>query len=150
MFCGNGVCDPNENCDSCVADCGCSKAQYCAQSGVCRDLLACGDRHCSNEEKTAETCCYDCGCGSGKFCNQYTQKCIAPARITEQEIQAAVEAFAKKYGFQVGKYFVKDSNVEKEAVKDVIVYCKGQTEPNGCGGRIVLFGDGEVLEYLFD
>ncbi len=34
LFCGDGICNSNENCDTCSADCGCSSGYICS-AGVC-------------------------------------------------------------------------------------------------------------------
>ncbi len=65
MICGNGVCDPGENCDSCPQDCGCTAGQLCYQGSCC----------------TPKTCAdmgYECGqhqgnCGKTLKCGICTQ-----------------------------------------------------------------------------
>jgi hypothetical protein len=79
--CGNGTCDPNENCSLCAADCGaCCGNSTCDKNfgescGNCsKDCGACppvcGDGKCEQGE-TCASCSSDCGkcppkCGDGK------------------------------------------------------------------------------------
>ncbi|NCN69133.1 MAG: hypothetical protein GW904_05290, partial [Candidatus Altiarchaeum hamiconexum] len=77
-YCGDGKCDPGENCSTCPQDCGkciicgdgiCDKNETyinCPQD--CKKPLICGDKICEGNE-TCENCQIDCGkciiCGDG-------------------------------------------------------------------------------------
>ncbi len=56
--CGNGTCDPGEDCNSCLEDCIFKKNQYC-----------CGDGTCEGIEDSIN-CAIDCGGGS--YCDDGT------------------------------------------------------------------------------
>ena len=53
--CGNGVCDPGEDCNSCSADCD------GVQSGKPANRWCCGDGTCDDFAEDAGTCAVDCG-----------------------------------------------------------------------------------------
>lgn len=65
--CGDGTCDPNENCSSCL-DCACPKGQECVR-GECHAF--CGNGTCDQGE-TCSNCVADCACPSGKQCTNGT------------------------------------------------------------------------------
>ena len=92
-LCGNGVCSPNESCQSCAADCGpcggpacgnslCESGETCSNCptdcGTCPTGPSCGDGLCQSSE-TCQTgggagqCQVDCGC-----CPGWQPVCFAP------------------------------------------------------------------------
>jgi hypothetical protein len=94
--CGNGTCDPNENCSLCAADCGkcppvcgdgtCEQGETCASCssdcGTCPPK--CGDGTCEAGE-SCTSCAPDCGtcpptcgdgtCQSGESCSNCSADC---------------------------------------------------------------------------
>jgi hypothetical protein len=84
-FCGNGLCDPHEDCSSCPGDCpvktkGPPNSLYCCGDGICEghetyypDICPidcegtyCGDGNCDTYEDSSN-CPQDCG-GGGSYC----------------------------------------------------------------------------------
>ncbi|MEM4662796.1 MAG: Ig-like domain-containing protein [Candidatus Diapherotrites archaeon] len=57
-FCGDGVCNPWENCSTCAADCACEFGRSCVD-GTCVKGPYCGDFICQTDE-SYETCPQDC------------------------------------------------------------------------------------------
>ncbi|MCX8190306.1 MAG: hypothetical protein N3F05_03730, partial [Candidatus Diapherotrites archaeon] len=57
-FCGDGTCNPWENCSTCAADCACEFGKTCID-GVCVRAPYCGDFICQQDE-SYETCPQDC------------------------------------------------------------------------------------------
>lgn len=80
--CGDGVCEPGEDCRSCLEDCsgmtrGKPANRYCCGNGICEDMEnettcavdcgpgpTCGDGHCDIGEDVC-SCSADCGLGPG-------------------------------------------------------------------------------------
>ncbi len=62
--CGNGRCDSDETCYSCVADCGCGTYERC-DGGQCKSW--CGNGRCDANENCGG-CHADCGCASNEEC----------------------------------------------------------------------------------
>lgn len=61
-YCGNGVCNSDENADSCYIDC-----------------VSCGDGSCSIGYETSDSCYIDCGsCGDGSCSNFYEDSTTCP------------------------------------------------------------------------
>ncbi|MEM0475892.1 MAG: hypothetical protein QW343_03805 [Candidatus Norongarragalinales archaeon] len=151
MKCGDGVCDPTESCWNCVADCGCDETEYCAESGVCVSLLSCGDDNCTPQERKDGLCCTDCGCPENEFCNEYLQACKPPAHVLQETINFEATAFAERHGFTLGEYSVEDSWWMGESVKLVTIHCAQDDEEiqRECGGQLVIFENGTVLDFLF-
>ncbi len=58
--CGDGTCEPDEDCATCPADCG----------------ACCGDGACAEDEDCA-TCLADCPCGDGQRCDGPSRACVA-------------------------------------------------------------------------
>ncbi|MHC5094757.1 MAG: GDSL-type esterase/lipase family protein [Planctomycetota bacterium] len=63
-YCGNGTCDPGEDCSSCPDDCisktgGAPNSRYCCGDGVCEGA------------EDAVNCAVDCG-GGGSYCDDGT------------------------------------------------------------------------------
>ncbi len=63
-YCGDGVCDPTENTQSCMQDCACDEDGTCdADQGetavLCPADCSCGDGICDDSE-SAITCSADC------------------------------------------------------------------------------------------
>ncbi|OIO51398.1 hypothetical protein COY93_02960 [Candidatus Uhrbacteria bacterium CG_4_10_14_0_8_um_filter_58_22] len=69
--CGDGVCNSDETCATCVEDCGCMGDHEVCTDGECVVEPWCGDGDCTDGE-TCDTCVADCGvcpfCGDGT-CN---------------------------------------------------------------------------------
>jgi len=80
--CGDGDCDPTEDCSSCLADCGpcaptcgdgdCTSEETCtncpSDCGVCP--VTCGDHWCSpTNGENCFNCMADCACPSGYSCD---------------------------------------------------------------------------------
>ena len=56
-YCGDNVCNSNENCGTCASDCGCQEGYFC-QNNYCNQIV-CGDDICSNNEMCEQdNCCY--------------------------------------------------------------------------------------------
>ncbi len=65
--CGDGKCDPEEDCTICYRDC-CRDGQSCdLYSGICKDDVNCGNDICEKNENCS-TCPNDCKCPDGKIC----------------------------------------------------------------------------------
>jgi hypothetical protein len=62
-FCGDGVCDADESCATCPADCRCTDGPRDGSNGFCGDGVCNGDESCT-------TCPSDCRCPDGPtaFC----------------------------------------------------------------------------------
>jgi hypothetical protein len=71
-ICGNGVCDPTENCGSCATDCLCDNGQICLK-GACSD---CGT-FCQDNGKE---CGYyfACDCGAAPLCHKCKSNVLVP------------------------------------------------------------------------
>ena len=66
-LCGNSVCDPTENAESCCKDCGCPSGYACDSMTCIKTGGSCGNTKCELGESSA-TCCTDCGCPAGYSC----------------------------------------------------------------------------------
>ncbi|MDP3026537.1 MAG: hypothetical protein Q8N63_02425 [Nanoarchaeota archaeon] len=77
-FCGDGVCNGDEDCGDCVADCGCTTPNVC-QAGICVSCTPnCAGKECGDDG--CEGSCGDCNIlypGEGKSCNA-AGICIPP------------------------------------------------------------------------
>lgn len=62
--CGDGICDPGDNCGNCQNDCQCGRYERC-DGAMCRTY--CGNGRCDGDE-TCGSCWSDCGCSSGEEC----------------------------------------------------------------------------------
>jgi hypothetical protein len=91
--CGDGACDPGEDCGSCSEDCGpctscgngtCDPNEDCAScEGDCGACPSCGDGVCGNTPGEAcDTCPSDCGscCGDG-VCDAVTGEDCATCEV---------------------------------------------------------------------
>ncbi len=73
--CGNGYCDPSEDCATCPCDCSCAEDSGCFAAagggGECRTReLSCGDGSCEPGVEDCGNCPQDCGCGVDEVCRQ--------------------------------------------------------------------------------
>lgn len=69
VYCGDGNCDLNENCEICQ-DCACQNGYNCLNEEcifIAGYIGVCGDGTCS-EEETRISCCEDCGCSANREC----------------------------------------------------------------------------------
>jgi len=78
-YCGDGVCNGDENCSICTQDCG-----SCGGPGPTR---YCGDGICYGDEDSS-TCCEDCGeCGGSPYCGDGAvngdEECDGEAGVSE-------------------------------------------------------------------
>lgn len=87
--CGNGTCDPNENCSNCALDCGvcpscgngkCDENETCSSCPQdCGQCASCGDGKCEKPQENCQTCAPDCGvcpgCGDG-VCTAPNETCF--------------------------------------------------------------------------
>jgi len=97
-YCGDAVCGPDEDCESCALDCGacetcgdgtCAGAETCETCPAdcpldeCGEGPSCGDGQCEPTE-SCERCPQDCGecdvcgngvCGNGETCGSCAEDC---------------------------------------------------------------------------
>jgi len=68
--CGDGKCNPGENCNNCPADCGCVEGKKCVQTKSGYECKYVCDNDGTCETDTGENCmgCADCYCGSNQIC----------------------------------------------------------------------------------
>ncbi len=122
MYCGDGICDPNEGCNTCPQDCRCTSSQYCADNGVCYQKVLCGDNKCDESEK--ESCCLDCGCKNGNICNDFTGKCQAPITIAQEILNNIISNYSSE-----GEYIgMVDTYSGNESVKELMFNCTTEGE----------------------
>lgn len=73
--CGNGTCDPGENCTSCASDCPCRVPTVC-RADQCVVTTTCGNGTCDPGENCG-ACPKDCPCPDGQECR--TNSCQPPS-----------------------------------------------------------------------
>jgi len=85
--CGDGSCQPPENCVNCPNDCSCGNNSYCSETLAVCVTPYCGDGACTENE--FESCCADCGCETNEICDDYHNECVSTALLpTSEEAQA--------------------------------------------------------------
>lgn len=77
--CGDGSCQPPENCVNCPSDCSCSENAYCNASLAVCITPYCGDGECTENE--FDSCCSDCGCETNEICDDYHNECVSTALL---------------------------------------------------------------------
>jgi MYXO-CTERM domain-containing protein len=93
VACGNGVCEAaqGEDCEACVADCGCPAGQSCTQK-QCVAIDTCGDGACdAAKSENCATCPVDCACPLGQSCDSLSNTCKDPQPPTETVPEGVVE-----------------------------------------------------------
>lgn len=78
-FCGNNICEADEDSTNCCMDCSCSEGYYC-NGYSCSKLSSCGNSQCETGESSSN-CCSDCGCNNGEICS--TEGCVNLAPILD-------------------------------------------------------------------
>ena len=74
-YCGNNICEQEENCYDCPKDCKCSESEYCPLTEKNCVKPICGDGTCEPYENPFN-CCLDCTCIlPEEICNEQTKKC---------------------------------------------------------------------------
>ncbi|MEM5855639.1 MAG: hypothetical protein QXK48_02780 [Candidatus Aenigmatarchaeota archaeon] len=108
-YCGNGICEKNENrcncpkdCGECQGSCGTCKEQKCINDICeCVELKeCCGNGICEIGEDEWN-CCIDCNCNiEGMVCNITSRSCTVPeVKISDEE---AISLF-KEYLIGIGE-----------------------------------------------
>lgn len=80
-ICGNGICEPNENCGICRQDCSCPSGYECKEY-ECVPLTTvtpslCGNQKCELDENCWD-CPEDCKCAKNEYCSENEKKCVKP------------------------------------------------------------------------
>ncbi|MCK4429570.1 MAG: hypothetical protein KAU95_04285 [Candidatus Aenigmarchaeota archaeon] len=80
--CGNGICEVDENCFSCLKDCKCGEGEICSEEkkicvkieeekGKYGDGVCDAGENCLDHQK-------DCKCRKEEYCSQEEKKCVKP------------------------------------------------------------------------
>lgn len=130
-YCGNGVCDASESCNTCVEDCGCSGSEVCAE-GLCKIPPSCGGKQCQ----------------AGSFCNDFKQTCVTPLPIKKDVQTKVIQAYLNKETTLDGKpvqYMgAEDSYYGEKTVKILVFDCS--TAQLGCRLLALVDEKGNVIE----
>ncbi len=95
-YCGDGICNQNENCWVCPIDCKCKENEYCDEKEKKCVKTTCGNLKCELGEHEFN-CCIDCPCKDPNFyCNPETKKCELRKFEVEFNESIAIESL-KKY-----------------------------------------------------
>ncbi len=102
-YCGDGICNPDENCGDCNEDCKCASNKRCENNDCklycgndkcdmdedyrtcpidCKKASICGDDVCQ-EEYESKNCCADCGCEAEYDCVR--NKCMLADKCSSNE-----------------------------------------------------------------
>jgi len=80
-----------EDCEACVADCGCPAGQSCKQK-QCVAIDSCGDGACdAAKDENCATCPVDCPCPLGQSCDSVSKSCKDPQPPTESTPEGVTE-----------------------------------------------------------
>jgi hypothetical protein len=128
-MCGNGTCDPGEDCDTCPADCGCSDGVYCNGEEYCSN----GD--CYNGEAPCQDPCEECN-ESSDTCDLIGACCYADGTCTDsREDLCWIEG-----GLYYGDCVLCDDPLDPPCVPaDTEVYFEPNTFQAPAGGSVPLY-----------
>jgi len=146
--CGNGKCEINEDCNTCVFDCGCAVGEACTSIGICKPKEICGDSVCTDLERSAGSCCDDCGCTAEQVCNKMVHRCQDGSNLTEARAQSIAESYIASEGISGVITSVANKYYNDKIVKQVKIDCGGGDVDMVC--EVVLYVDefGEIVEVL--
>lgn len=133
--CSDGICEVDEDCNTCPDDCGCEIDEYCSENGICRKDV-CGDGRCSEKEK--EICCQDCGCDLGKICNKYTSKCVKSVEANKSDVEKVIDKYLKVNNINAKIVHIGDSYFKDNAIKEVLLDCSKPDSEVPCGITLIL------------
>ena len=128
-YCGDGSCDSNEDCDSCMADCGCSGGEVCC-SGNCEEC--CSDSDCDHDEVCdGNECEPDVECTSDSDCDDdevcCDNECEEPECFMDSDCDDDQDSCVSYYCDNAGECDAEceydDSDCDEEDV------CDGGSEP---------------------
>ncbi len=141
--CGDTICELDEDCNSCLADCGCQAGERCdTYSGVCKKEI-CGDGIIQTGE-TKYTCCEDVGCGVNEVCNKLTNSCIQSTGMTNKKATEVANAYLVDNNLVGNITLIEDAYYGQIAVKKVIINCAEQGSKYPCG-LILLIAENETI-----
>jgi len=146
-YCGDGLCAINENCNSCVEDCGCSEEEYCSDIGICR-VPTCGDNICSEEESSAVSCCEDCGCSGQMICNKVLHQCQEPLQITDEAVEDIAENYIIDNNVDGSFLGFTDTYYGDSAIKQLTIDCQQEGSEYPCLIIMYVDEDGKIIEEL--
>ena len=113
--CGNGKCEPNENCYNCPQDCKCEEGEYCSFEVKKCVKPKCGNGKCEPFE-SPENCCVDCKCTiPGEICDPETLRCKM------KEINLSDER-----AIEILKNYLKSLKKEVEEIEVVGLFAGGK------------------------
>ncbi len=136
--CGDDSCDEGEDCNNCVADCGCSGAEIC-EDARCVPTIRCGDNIC-DEGEDCSSCSADCGCPGGERCED--ARCVPMERCGDSTCDE---------GEDCGNCPMDCSCPGGERCEDARCICTPQCAqhecgPDGCGGSCGLCLEGNCVD----
>lgn len=131
-YCGNRICEANENCYDCPTDCPCPDDKYCdANTKTCVAKGVCGDGKCDLYE-SKENCCVDCGCWyATQICNRATMSCEwLKMNLSDDEAIRFVREYLEKTGVRIKDIRVTGEYGDEEKLyKSVAVEIEGEDWP---------------------
>lgn len=151
-YCGDGTCDPDETCSSCLQDCGCKVGQYCSSWGACEAQNQCGSGICTPNENSSGSCCSDCGCSGGLVCDANKEKCIAPVKYNSTLLNSTVAQYISNFtagDSSLNFTFVQimDDVLNGTPVEDVFLTCQYSNRTDvPCQYILVMLSNGTVLD----
>lgn len=142
--CGNNACEPEEDCSSCLPDCGCNMGYEC-QNGQCVEQVICGDGKCS----TDETCVKDSCCnGRSIDFNTDDNNCGTCNQVCSSNNQTCVLRICTLLDEYCGDKVCKNSENCGDCPQDCVCpntqRCENYICTNYCGNSICDIGEEEV------
>ncbi|MEM5813451.1 MAG: hypothetical protein QXU71_03765 [Candidatus Aenigmatarchaeota archaeon] len=132
QYCGNRVCEANENCYDCPSDCPCPDDRYCdPNTKTCVSKGFCGDGKCDLYE-SKENCCVDCGCWyATQVCNRTTMSCEwLKMNLSNEDATRFVREYVEKEGIAIKDIRVTGEYGDDEKMyKTVVVEIEGEEWP---------------------
>lgn len=141
--CGDGICEVDEDCNTCPDDCGCKADEYCSENGICRKEV-CGDGRCTEREK--DICCQDCGCDLGEVCNKYTGKCVKSVVADKSDVEKVIDEYLKENNISAKIVHIEDSYFKDKAIKEVLLDCSRPDSEVPCGITLILDENLDIVE----
>jgi len=141
--CGDGICEVDEDCNTCPEDCGCEAGEYCSDNGICRGDV-CGDGQCTEGER--ESCCQDCSCEGDEICNKYTGSCVKSVEADKSDVEEVIDGYLKENGISARIVHIEDSYFKDKAIKEVLLDCSQPDSEVPCGITLILDENLNIVE----